>query len=133
MTITAIASLMHRDVCCVGMDDTIAAVERRLTDEHLSWAPVQDADGSVPGVLSTADLARFHAEGRDAKVVHAWQLCTWQPISVDADASLQAVARTMVERHVHHVVIRERGGVAGVVSALDFVRLFADGGAAVAT
>lgn len=125
---TTIASIMHADICCVSMDDTLAEVERRLTESRLSWAPVQSADGTVLGVLSAADLTRFRAEGRDAQAFHAWQLCTWQPIGVAPDTSLEDVARQMVARHVHHVVVRQHGAMVGVVSALDFVRLFAEGG-----
>jgi len=49
-------------------------------------------------------------------------LCTYKPISVDQATPLGEVARLMVERRIHHVVVTGDAGLAGVVSSLDFVR-----------
>jgi len=127
-----VSSMMCRDVCAAGMDDTLAAVEKRLTDKHLSWMPVLDDSGAILGVISAADLLRFHAGGGDAEAVKAWQMCTYKPISVGSDADLADVARSMVDRGIHHVVVTEAGVVIGVLSALDFVREFAAAGQVVA-
>lgn len=48
-------------------------------------------------------------------------------ISVAPDASLQEVARTMVERRVHRVLVTEEGKLRGIVTSLDLVRLLAEG------
>jgi len=120
-----VSSMMCRDICAVGMDDTLAEVERRLAERHLTWAPVLQDGGAVLGVISTADLLRLHAQGGDAEAVGAWQMCTFKPITVTADARLADVARTMVERGIHHVVVTEGGALVGVLSSLDFVREFA--------
>jgi signal-transduction protein with cAMP-binding, CBS, and nucleotidyltransferase domain len=120
-----VSSMMRRDVCVVDMDDTIASVEKRLTDGHLSWAPVLEGRGAIIGVISAADLLRFHAEGRDTEAVRAWQMCTYKPIAVSANAGLGDIAQMMVERSIHHVVVTEGGVVIGVLSSLDFVREFA--------
>jgi len=128
-----VSSMMCRDVCVAGMDDTLAAVEKRLTDRHLSWVPVLEDSGAILGVISAADLLRFHAGGGDAEAVRAWQMCTYKPISVGADADLVDVARLMVDRSIHHVVVTEAGAVIGVLSSLDFVREFAAADPSVAT
>ncbi|HEY9025964.1 MAG TPA: CBS domain-containing protein [Burkholderiaceae bacterium] len=120
-----VSSMMSREVCVVDMDDTLASVEQRLTERRLSWAPVVEGQGAVLGVISAADLLRFHAQGGDAQAVRAWQMCTFKPMTVPVLADLVEVARGMVERHVHHVVVMEGGSVAGVLSSLDFVREFA--------
>ena len=52
------------------------------------------------------------------------EICTYKPLSVSADTPIDDVARQMVARHIHHVVVTEQGRVAGVVSSLDFVRTF---------
>jgi CBS domain-containing protein len=119
--------MMSREVCVVNMDDTIASIEKRLTDRRLSWAPVLDDRGGILGVISAADLLRFHAGGGDPEGVRAWQMCTYKPIAVAADADLVDVARSMVEKSIHHVVVTTGGEVIGVLSSLDFVREFAAG------
>jgi len=123
-----VSSMMCRDVCVVGMDDTLAAVEKRLADRHLSWVPVLEDSGAILGVISAADLLRLHAGGGDAEGVRAWQMCTYKPISVGPDADLADVAQSMVDRGIHHVVVTDAGAVVGVLSALDFVREFAAAG-----
>lgn len=127
-----VSSMMCRDVCVVGMDDTLAAVEKRLADRHLSWVPVLEDSGAILGVISAADLLRLHAQGGDAEGVRAWQMCTYKPISVGPDADLADVAQLMVDRGIHHVVVVESQAVVGVLSALDFVREFAEAGQGVA-
>ena len=122
----SIASLMRHEVHLVGADDTIASVEKNMLTHGLSWAPVMDEGGAMLGVISSLDLLRFHADGKDAAKVCAWQICTYKPITVPPDASVAEVARLMVEAGIHHVVVQDGGGIKGVVSSMDFVRTFMD-------
>ncbi len=119
-----ISSLMHREVIQVGPDDTLQAVEAKMSAHALSWVPVIDTGGVVLGVISSADLLRLHADGRSPAKVCAWQLCTYKPITVHPDDKISEVARVMVESGIHHVVVAENGEIRGVVSSLDFVRTF---------
>ena len=123
-----IAALMHRGVQTVGMDDSIAAVESFLAEQGRTWAPVTDDRGEVIGAISTSDLLLFHAQQRDAGTVRAWQLCSYKPVVVGPQASLAEVAQQMMQRQIHHVVVADGAQVLGVVSALDFVALYARGG-----
>ena len=120
---TTISTLMQRRVWSVDMDDTVAQVDALLAEHGLSWAPVLDAGRAVIGVISATDLLQFHAQERDPATVRAWQLCTYKPISVDQATPLAEVARVMVERRIHHVVVTGDAGLVGVVSSLDFVRI----------
>lgn len=119
-----ISALMRRDVACVGPDDTLQAVEALMVARDLSWVPVVEGGGAVLGVISSTDLLRFHAEGKDPSVVCAWQICTYKPIVVSPDTPLGEVARRMVESNIHHVVVADDAGLKGVVSSFDFVRTF---------
>lgn len=120
----SISSLMQRMVCAVGMDDSVAEIEELFATHKLSWAPVMDSDRNAIGVVSATDLLKFHALGRDPQAVPAWQLCSYKPITVGIDTPLHEVARLMVDRHIHHVVVVAGSSVAGVVSSLDFVKTF---------
>lgn len=122
---TPISSLMERQVIAIEMDDTVADVQNLFTRKGLTWAPVLDEQGGVVGVVSASDLLHFHGEWQEPTVAKAWQLCTYKPIMVAQDTPADEVARLMVERKVHHVVVTDAQGIAGVVSSLDFVRAFA--------
>ena len=120
-----ISSLMQSSVRSVGMDDSVAQVESALANQRLNWVPVLEStrDEAV-GVISTLDIVTFHAQGRDVSAVKAWQLCTYKPVTVDAATPLSRVAALMLECGVQHVVVTDHGKLAGVASAMDFVRTF---------
>ena len=118
-----VSSLMQRRVRTIGMDETVAEVERLFVRERLSWAPVINS-GQAVGVISATDLLRFHATGQDAAHIGAWQLCTYKPITVAPDTTLEELARLMIAQGIHHVVVKDAEEIVGVVSSLDFVRTF---------
>ena len=119
-----VSSFMERQVWTVDMDDTIEQVEALFNRQGLSWAPVLESKRTIVGVISASDLMQFHAQGKDPTAVQAWQLCSFKPITVSPDTPLREVARVMLERKAHHVVVTDSEGIAGVVSSLDFVRTF---------
>ena len=119
-----ISSFMERQVWTVDIDDAVADVESLFARQSISWAPVLESKRMIVGVISTSDLLRFHAQGQDPTAVRAWQLCSYKPITVSPDTPLSEVARLMIERKVHHVVVTDNEGIAGVVSSFDFVRTF---------
>lgn len=119
-----ISSFMQRQVWTVDIDDAVADVESLFARQSISWAPVLESKRMIVGVISTSDLLRFHAQGQDPTAVRAWQLCSYKPITVSPDTPLSEVARLMIERKVHHVVVTDNEGIAGVVSSFDFVRTF---------
>ena len=117
---------MAREVVAVNMDETVAQVQALFSRRRLSWAPVLDGQGHLVGVISAWDLMPFQGDLHDPARVHAWQLCTYRPVAVAAETPAVEVARLMLARQVHHVVVTDHGGIAGVVSSLDFVRAFAE-------
>ena len=119
-----ISSFMERQVWSVDMEDTIAAVEALFVRHSLSWAPVLESNATIVGAISASDLLQFHAQGLDPTAVQAWQRCSYKPITVSPDTPISDVARLMIESKIHHVVVTDSEGIAGVVSSLDFVRTF---------
>lgn len=119
-----ISSLMERRVWAVDMDDTVAEVESLFARQGVSWAPVLESKRTIVGVISASGLLQFHAQGQDPSAVRAWQLCSYKPITVSPDTPVSEVARLMIDRKIHHVVVTDNEGIAGVVSSLDFVRTF---------
>lgn len=119
-----ISSLMQRHTWTADLDDPIASVEAQMKTRSLTWMPVVDSTGTIIGVISAEDLLRAHAEGRDPSGMRAWQLCTYKPIVVRPSDPVSQVARLMVEKGIHHVVVSDGRIIEGVVSSMDFVRTF---------
>lgn len=124
---TPVSSLMQRHVRSIDVDTTVAQIEALFAEHKLSWVPVIGSDDAVLGVVSESDLVRLRAMLPDLAAMRAWQLCTYRPISVQADAPAEAVARLMVEHGIHHAAVIEHDRVVGVVSSLDLLRLLNPG------
>ena len=116
-----ISLVMQRVIKAVSLDATVQDVEAFLTAEQLSWAPVLGDRGEVIGVISDADLVRFHAQQGDP-AMPAWRECTYRPISVTAATPVGEVARLMIERRIHHVVVTEGQAIVGLASSLDLIK-----------
>ena len=122
-----ISALMRSTVVTLGLEDTVTQAEARFAEHGLSWAPVVDECGTLIGVLSTADLVRFRAEGLDLQRLPAWQLCSYRPVTVSPDTPVRVVAARMVEAGIHHVVVTDGDRNGGVASSFDVLRAVADG------
>jgi CBS domain-containing protein len=120
-----VASLMSPLVTSVQADDTVATVSEQLRRHDLSFVPVVDPQrGTLIGIISAGDLLQFQAARRDPDEVQAWEICSYKPVEVSPDAAIADVARMMVERQIHHVIVMEDKSIKGIVSSLDFVKKF---------
>ncbi|KIF83680.1 CBS domain-containing protein [Noviherbaspirillum autotrophicum] len=119
-----ISSIMHTIVIPVSMDDTVEMVETLMKAKHISSAPVYDGDGAILGIVTATDLVKLHAVGKDPKAVKAWEICTYRPVEVTPATPITEVAELMIENKIHHVIVMENEAMQGIVSSLDFVRLF---------
>jgi CBS domain-containing protein len=125
-----ISSMMQTQAMAVDMDATLEQVDEVLRLNNLSAVPViERSNGSVLGIVSARDLAHFHHLKENAPEVRAWEICSYKPVEVSPDASVSDVARLMVARGIHHVVVTENKAIIGIVSALDFVKQFIEEGA----
>lgn len=123
-----VSTIMRRIISPVSMDDTIEEVEAMMKAKRISSAPVYDGDGAILGIITSTDLVKLHATGREPKSVHAWEICTYRPIEVTPDTPLDKVAELMLEHKIHHVMVMENEALKGLVSSLDFVKLFLEQG-----
>ena len=122
-----ISSIMRHVISPVSMDDTIATVEAMMKAKRISSAPVYDGDGAILGIITATDLVKLHATGRDPNQIRAWEICTYRPIEVTPDTPIRKVAELMLEQKIHHVIVMENEVVKGLVSSLDFVKLYLQG------
>ena len=103
----------------LGTEQAIADVQsdfyREFHDEP--FAPTAASGPEATSEQIAQRLARLHV--RDAMVSEV--------VTVPADAPLGEVARQLVSHRIHRVVVVDGGALAGIVSALDLVRLVAEG------
>lgn len=144
--------VMTTHVDTVVDDWSLEQLARFLVDRSISGAPVVTAHGKLVGVVSFTDLARAQTEresapvethdffaksyeigvsGDDLRELHLVKesqrtvrdIMTAAVFEVREDAPVAEIADMMVRGRIHRVFVLRDGAVAGVISALDLVKL----------
>lgn len=147
--------VMQSAVSTVEPGLSLAQLDEILVREGVSGMPVLEK-GEVVGVVSRADVvrafdqasgaaaatlayyhdvagaaldpgtvARMSAGNVAAKAVR--DVMTSQIVSVSPDDPLREVARILVDRRMHRILVIEGRRLAGIVTTVDLVRTIADG------
>jgi CBS domain-containing protein len=149
------ADIMSKDVFCVDKSADLRDLAKLFLSRKITGAPVVDGRGDLCGVISQTDLLFYQlsrddelavpsdfyssvkVEGRalttgfqieDVNTATVEEVMTPVVHSVTPQTSVDAVARMMTRRHIHRVIVREGRKVAGIISALDILRVVGGGG-----
>lgn len=129
-----VADLMTLDPVVIGSDAALEEAEHLMRERHISGLPVVDQHGALVGVISQTDVLEDGGAPmalllrRKPSGLRVGELMTSPAVTVLMTERLVQAARLMRDNRIHRVVaIDERGRPVGVVSASDFVALFADG------
>jgi CBS domain-containing protein len=129
-----VADLMTLDPISILVDASIEEAEALLRQHHITGLPVVDADERLVGVISQTDLLYLRMPSVRALIrrtdsgLRVGEVMSTPPITVDAAAPLIDAARRMERDHLHRlVVVDAHGRPIGVLAAMDFVSLAADG------
>jgi CBS domain-containing protein len=141
-----VQDIMTNDPVTVAPDAPFKEVVERMVRREVSSLPVVDAQGSLVGLISEADLickeayggthrraiallagvfsARDHhwvtkAEGSDAAAI-----MTRRPVVCRPHEDVRTAARRMVQRGVKHMPVVQAGTVIGIVSRHDVLKMF---------
>jgi CBS domain-containing protein len=129
-----VADLMSVDPVVVDVDAPLEVAERLMRENGISGLPVVGTDGFLVGVISQTDVIE---DGdiptaillrRKPSGLRVGELMTSPAITVTETTPLIEAARRMRADRIHRVVaIDDDGRPVGVLSASDFVALYADG------
>jgi CBS domain-containing protein len=129
-----VADLMSLDPVTVPIDATVEEAEALLRHHRITGLPVVDERDQLAGVISQTDLlylamptvqALIH---RRASGIRVGEVMSSPPVTINASATLTDAARIMDRGRLHRlVVIDEKGRPIGVLAAMDFVALAAEG------
>jgi CBS domain-containing protein len=142
--------LMSSDPVCVEPSATIRELARVFEEHEISGVPVVDQEGKVIGVVTKTDLIRRCSEGTaDIPPAYLFEvladqgepdeaseaipeplICvgdfmTEDPAMVSPDVPVKAVARLMVERRIHRViVVDDENFPIGIITSMDMLGAF---------
>ena len=115
---------MARTLHTASTEDLVEKVEADMNRFRVYALPIVNSDGTVFGIITATDLSQFRTAKKNPKAVRAWELCTYKPLSVSPDAPPTQVAKLMLTRHIHHVLVTDGKVLRGVVSTFDFVEQY---------
>ena len=129
-----VADLMTIDPITVVLDATIEEAEDLMRGYHVTGLPVVDERGRLIGVISQTDVlfldvpeVRALIRGR-ARGVRVGEVMSAPPVTIDAAATVQDASIRMHTESIHRLVaVDDHGRPVGVISAMDFVTLAAEG------
>jgi len=145
------SDIMSKEVLCVTKDADLRDLAKLFLAKRITGAPVLDRNGDLCGVISQTDLLFYQlsrddelvvtsdfyqsarVEGRslakgfqieDVNTAKVEEVMTPVVHAVVQTASVDSVARLMIRRHIHRVIVRRGRKVVGIISALDVLRVF---------
>jgi|CXWL01.1.fsa_nt_gi predicted transcriptional regulator len=123
------SDLMNPEVLTVPDTLTVRELARFLVDNDITGAPVIDREGRMIGVVSVVDVAEAVAGGESAfgvdraDDVRVADLLHPGVYTVAEEAGVAEIAKLLLEKHIHRLVVIRDERPVGVVSTSDLLGL----------
>ena len=109
--------IMRKQVLTVRPETTLRELTRLLIERGVSGAPVVGPQGDLIGVVSQTDLLRQRDEDSPvASVMTPWT------VSFEEETEISELARQMLAKKIHRVVVTREGRLCGIITTMDMVR-----------
>lgn len=109
--------IMHKRVLSVRPETTLHELTRLLSERGVSGAPVIGPEGDLIGVVSQTDLVRQQRAGATvASVMTPWT------VSFEEDTDIKELARQMLAKKIHRLIITREGRMCGIITSMDMLR-----------
>jgi len=113
----------------VGPGHTLREAARLMAKRDVGAAIVIDPDEPGPGIITERDLLQSLGAGEDPDSERVCDHLSPHLTFAAPDWSLERAAMTMVRGGFRHLVVVDRGELAGVLSMRDIVRCWSSDGA----
>jgi CBS domain-containing protein len=123
---------MTQVVLSVGPAHTLRQAARMMAIQRVGAAVVLDAERSGIGILTERDILNSLGAGQDPDAELVADHRTPDVVFASPDWTLEQAAETMISGGFRHLVVVERGEVAGLLSMRDIVRCWSSAGAVAA-
>ncbi|MFT5486745.1 MAG: CBS domain-containing protein [Paracoccaceae bacterium] len=111
------------DVLLTILPDTdIRESTELMIDQSISALVVLSEDGSLAGILTERDIARYFASGPGDAATVVSEVMTRELITCTPEHEVGEIAKIMSDSNIRHLPVVVDGGVIGVVSIRDIVK-----------
>ena len=112
------------DLICIEPAATLHQIAQRLAAQGVGALVVTEGD-RVVGIISERDVVRAVAAGKDLDSTTAAELGSRRVVTCTPDTTIPAAAELMMEHYVRHLLVEDRNGPIGMVSARDLLGAYA--------
>lgn len=112
---------MTRDVLTITPGRSLRQAAHFMAERNVGAAVVLDYEQPGPGVVTERDLVRSLGAGEDPDRELVSDHLTRDAAFADPDWGLEEAADAMAERGLRHLLVIERGEVAGIISMRDII------------
>jgi len=112
----------------VDSNDPVGRLEKMMDDRGIRHLPVQEK-GKLVGIVSERDLHHRLpriAQPEEKARLRARDIMVTNPYIVAFNTPLNEVVAQMAMRRIGSVIVTRRGKLAGILSAMDVCRIFAE-------
>ena len=147
--------IMRTDVVVLSYAAPLSDIERTLSENRISGAPVVDEAGHIVGIVSLKDLVDRYAQDPDARPrrgpgffhlsTHelgegdfnafevpdesediAQDVMTAEIYSVPVSAGLREIAKAMSDHRIHRVLVEDEKRYVGLISTMEIIDSLCD-------
>ncbi|HXS20543.1 MAG TPA: CBS domain-containing protein [Steroidobacteraceae bacterium] len=112
-----------RALFSIEPEDPVLEAIRMMADRHVGALLVMRG-AELAGIVSERDYARkVVLLGRSSAETPVWQIMSSPVVTVSLETSVQDCMRLMTERRIRHLPVMESGGVIGMISIGDLVKI----------
>lgn len=117
------SEIMTRKVCTIHPGASVQEVAHLLSRERISGAPVVNAEGTIIGIVTEADIiSKVDREGLCVADIMSQQI-----VVVREDTPVNEIAILLAARKIKRVPVVRNGELVGIVSRADIVDAVAQG------
>src|SRR4051812_7747662 len=108
---------------CVGENDTIADVAKRLAELNVGAMPICGEDNRLKGMVTDRDIVvKVVAQGKDPSTTKVSELAEGKPVTIGADDSIDEALHTMADHKVCRLPVIDGHDLIGIVSQADLAK-----------
>lgn len=120
----SVALFVSDELIYIEPDATLHQVAERLAAEGVGALVVMNGDRMI-GITSERDLVNAEASGRDLDSTTVTELGKHRVVTCTPDTTIHVAAQLMMEHYVRHLVVEDRNGPVGMISARDILGAYA--------
>ena len=115
-----VKQLMQKELVTISPLATIHDAASKMKEQNVGSVLVVDEGWKLKGILTDRDIALYAAaDSKDPRSVHAYDIMTPDPITIDDDADVDSALRIMNRANVRRLPVTENGKLAGILSSAD--------------